>query len=145
MIIFQKSKHTDASTKMTHFSLHFTSPFLDPFSSSTKTNIRYYVVTMTVTMPPSNVFPMAPKAKKSAGTKPQPTSAPKPSSKVTQSAPIDSSDEEDAELPPQPAKAHRMMRISWTTARTERLLDWLKENPVDLLFSDSTKDTKDEG
>jgi hypothetical protein len=40
-----------------------------------------------------------------------------------------------------------MMRISWTTARTERLLDWLEENPVDRqkLFSDSTKDAKDEG
>lgn len=39
------------------------------------------------------------------------------------------------------------MRISWTTARTERLLDWLEENPVDRqkLFSDSTKDAKDEG
>jgi len=32
-------------------------------------------------------------------------------------------------------------------ARTERLLDWLEENPVDWhkLFSDSTKDAKDEG
>jgi hypothetical protein len=33
------------------------------------------------------------------------------------------------------------------TARTEQLLDWLEENPVDRqnLFSDSTKDAKDEG
>jgi hypothetical protein len=48
---------------------------------------------------------------------------------------------------PQPAKARRMMRISWTTARTKRLLDWLEVNPVDRqkLFSDSTKDAKDEG
>ena len=32
-------------------------------------------------------------------------------------------------------------------ARTKRLLDWLEENPVDWhkLFSDSTKDAKDEG
>jgi len=46
-----------------------------------------------------------------------------------------------------PAKVNRMPRISWTTARTERLLDWLEENPVDRqkLFSDSTKDAKDEG
>ena len=100
---------------------------------------------------------MAPKVKKSAATKPKPTSpdsAPKrtrkPSSKVTESAPIDSSDEEDATVATsqsQPTKGRRMMRISWTTARTERLLDWLEENPVDRqkLFSDSTKDAKDEG
>jgi hypothetical protein len=98
---------------------------------------------------------MAPKTKKkAAATKPQPTPAPKrarkPSSKVTESAQIDSSDEEDdTSQPLQPAKAkvRRTMRISWTTARTERLLDWLEENPVDRqkLFSDSTKDAKDEG
>ena len=134
---------------MTHFLLHFTSPFLDPFSSSAKINIHYYIVTVTV--PPVNVFPMAPKIKKSAGVKPQPTSAPKqarkPLSKVTQSATIDSSDEEDAKPPAQPAKACHMMRISWSTARTEQLLDWLDENPVDRqkLFLDSTKDAKDEG
>ena len=36
---------------------------------------------------------------------------------------------------------------SWTPARTECLLDWLEENPADCqkLFSDSTKDAKDEG
>ena len=47
----------------------------------------------------------------------------------------------------QPAKVHHTICISWTTARTERLLDWLEENPVDQhkLFSDSTKDAKDEG
>jgi hypothetical protein len=94
---------------------------------------------------------MAPKAKKSATTKPPSISAPKrarkPSSKVTESALIESSDEEDATSQLQPAKARRMMRIAWTTARTERLLDWLEENPVDRqkLFSDSTKDAKDEG
>jgi hypothetical protein len=96
---------------------------------------------------------MAPKAKKSASAaaKPQSASAPKrvrkPSSKATESVSIDSTDEEDATSQPPPAKARRMMRISWTTARTERLLDWLEENPVDRqkLFSDSTKDAKDEG
>jgi hypothetical protein len=95
---------------------------------------------------------MAPKTKKSAVTKPQPTPAKrarKPSSKVAESASIDFSDEEDAtsQKPAATSKARRMMRISWTTARTERLLDWLEENPVDRqkLFSDSTKDAKDEG
>jgi hypothetical protein len=99
---------------------------------------------------------MAPKTKKKvASAKPQPTSAPKrarkPSSKVTESAQnplIDSSGEEDdTSQPLQPAKVRRTIRISWTTARTERLLDWLEENPVDRhkLFSDSTKDAKDEG
>ncbi|KAF8225153.1 hypothetical protein L208DRAFT_1506971 [Tricholoma matsutake] len=40
-----------------------------------------------------------------------------------------------------------MCHTSWTPARTEHLLDWLEENPVDRqkLFSDSTKDAKDEG
>jgi hypothetical protein len=37
--------------------------------------------------------------------------------------------------------------ISWTPARTECLLDWLDENPIDWqkLFSDSSKDAKEEG
>ena len=76
---------------------------------------------------------MAPKAKKSvsAAAKPQSASAPKqvqkPSSKATESVFIDSTDEEDATSQPPPAKAHRMMCISWTTARTEQLLDWLEE------------------
>jgi hypothetical protein len=94
---------------------------------------------------------MPPKAKKNAAAKPQPTPAPKrarkPSSKAIESAPMTLSDDEDATSQLPPAKASRMMRISWTTARTERLLDWLEENPVDRqkLFSDSTKDAKDEG
>ena len=55
---------------------------------------------------------------------------------------VDSSDEENATA--QPAKVRH---TSWMTARTECLLDWLEENPVDRqkLFSDSTKDAKDEG
>jgi hypothetical protein len=98
---------------------------------------------------------MPPKTKKgAAAAKPPPTSADsapkrarKPSSKVTQSGPIDFSDEEDAMSQLQPAKVRRMMRISWTTTRMVWLLDWLEENPVDRqkLFSDSTKDAKDEG
>jgi hypothetical protein len=66
----------------------------------------------------------------------------KPSSKVLESAHIDSSDEENAMTLPA-----KVRRTSWTTSRTERLLDWLEENPVDRqkLFSDSTKDAKDEG
>ena len=78
------------------FSLNFTSHFLDLFSSSTKTNIRYI---LTVTLQPFNMSSMALKTKKSTATKPHlqpPTSAPKrarkPSSKVTESAPLDSSD-----------------------------------------------------
>ena len=128
--------------------------FSDPFSSSAKTNICYI---LTVTLQPFNVSSMAPKTKKSTAAKPHwqlPTSAPKrarkPLSKVTESAPLDSSDEDDATVATsqlQPAKAHCLMHISWTTARTEQLLDWLEKNPVDQqkLFSDSTKDAKDEG
>ena len=60
---------------------------------------------------------------------------------------VPSSNKEDATSLPQPAKvsAHH---ISWMTARTEQLLDWLEENPADQqkLFSDSTKDdAKDKG
>jgi DNA gyrase/topoisomerase IV subunit B len=38
-------------------------------------------------------------------------------------------------------------RIHWNVARTELLLEWLEENPEDRqkLFSDSSKDAKDEG
>jgi hypothetical protein len=38
-------------------------------------------------------------------------------------------------------------RIHWNPGRTERLLDWLEENPEERqkLFSDSSKDAKDEG
>ena len=76
-----------------------------------------------------------------------PKKSTKPQSMVTESAPLDSSDEEDTTSQLLPAKAHRMMHISWTTAQTEWLLDWLEENPVNWqkLFSDSTKDAKDEG
>jgi hypothetical protein len=99
---------------------------------------------------------MAPKKSAKAAAKP-PASGPtgkrarKPSSKVAESATYDSSDGEVATSQPvklvKPVKVQRMMRISWTTVRTERLLDWLEENPVDRqkLFSDSTKDAKDEG
>jgi hypothetical protein len=73
---------------------------------------------------------MAPKAKKGAAAKPQPGSAPKraqrPSSKVVESASLDSSDEEDTTT--QPAKVRR---TSWTTARTERLLDWFEQDRVE--------------
>ena len=150
---FLKIEPYECFYKNDHFSLNFTSHFLDPFSSSAKTNIGY-VPTVTAT---SQQLSMPPKPKKTAASKPQPTTsadlapkrARKPSSKVTQSAPLDSSDEEDAtsQLPPASSKVRRMMRISWTTARTERLLDWLEENPADRqkLFSDSTKDAKEEG
>ena len=68
---------------------------------------------------------MGPKVKNSVPvSKPQKRTR-KPSSKVLESAPINSSDEEDAAT--QPAKVRR---TSWTTARTERLLDWLEENPA---------------
>jgi hypothetical protein len=149
MNIFQKSKHIKASTKNDHFSPNFTSHFLDPFSSSaTQHWFRSHSHIATF-----NTLTMAPKTKKGANlkadTKPPASGAKrarKPSSKVAESAAtLESSDEDVATS--HPVKARRMMRISWTTARTERLLDWLEENPVDRqkLFSDSTKDAKDEG
>lgn len=76
---------------------------------------------------------------------PKPASAKrarKPSSKVIESAAtVDSEDEETTK------QRTKIRRTSWTTTRTERLLDWLEENPADRqkLFSDSTKDAKDEG
>jgi hypothetical protein len=44
-------------------------------------------------------------------------------------------------------KQSKACRVLWSTPRTKRLLDWLKENPGDhqKLFSDSSKDAKDEG
>src|SRR5882757_1670064 len=86
---------------------------------------------------------MPPKMKMGPASKLQPKRARKPSSKVVESAPglVDSEVEEDIT---QRTKIHR---TSWTTARTERLLDWLEEHPADRqkLFSDSTKDAKDKG
>ena len=54
------------------------------------------------------------------------------------------SDNEESQMDKQ---ASKMRRIFWTAVRTERLLDWLEENPEDgqKLFSDSSKDAKDEG
>jgi hypothetical protein len=80
-----------------------------------------------------------------ATAKPQPKSkmkqTQKPSSKALKAV-ADTMDNEDTAK--QTSKARR---ISWTPARTERLLDWLDENPVDQqkLFSDSSKDVKEEG
>ena len=84
---------------------------------------------------------MGPKPKNSVASKPQKRTW-KPSSKVLECAHVNSSDKENAST--QPAK---VCHTSWTTARTECLLDWLDENPADRqkLFSDSTKDAKDEG
>ena len=64
----------------------------------------------------------------------------KPSSKVVEAAGADTMDNEDTAK--QTSKARR---ISWTSARTEHLLDWLDENPIDWqkLFSDSSKDAKE--
>jgi hypothetical protein len=44
-------------------------------------------------------------------------------------------------------QAPKTRRIYWSSPRTERLLDWLEENPEERqkLFSDSSKDAKDEG
>jgi hypothetical protein len=85
---------------------------------------------------------MPPKTKMGPTTKSQPKRARKPTSKVVESAPgPDSDGEEDT------TQRTKIRRTSWTTARTERLLDWLEEHPADRqkLFSDSTKDAKDEG
>jgi hypothetical protein len=48
---------------------------------------------------------------------------------------------------PQSGKRQRARRVVWNSARTERLLDWLDENPEERqkLFSDSSKDAKEEG
>ncbi|KAF8222865.1 hypothetical protein L208DRAFT_1320018 [Tricholoma matsutake] len=83
---------------------------------------------------------------KGATTKTQPGSGPKwtqkPSLKAAQSAALDVTDDEDT-----CKQTTKTCHTSWTPARTEHLLDWLEENPVDRqkLFSDSTKDAKDEG
>lgn len=87
---------------------------------------------------------MPPKTKSGPTSKSQPKRARKPSSKLVDSTPADSEDEDEIMATTQRPK---IRRTSWTTARTERLLDWLEEHPADRqkLFSDSTKDSKDEG
>jgi hypothetical protein len=47
----------------------------------------------------------------------------------------------------QSGKRLKARRIYWSASRTELLLDWLDENPEERqkLFSDSSKDAKDEG
>jgi hypothetical protein len=47
----------------------------------------------------------------------------------------------------QTAKRPKPRRVVWNASRTEFLLDWLDEHPVERqkLFSDSSKDAKDEG
>ena len=57
---------------------------------------------------------------------------------------VATSDSEQPQTSKQAPKAHQ---IHWNVARTERLLNWLEENPEDRQkpFSDSSKDAKDEG
>ena len=52
----------------------------------------------------------------------------------------------DSEQPPTSKQAPKAHQIYWNGARTERLLDWLEENPEDhqKLFSNSSKDAKEE-
>jgi hypothetical protein len=78
--------------------------------------------------------------------------APKRIRKPTAKAAMDSlsaDSSSDAEAPKRakPGKRPKARRVFWNTNRTERLLDWLEENPGDRqkLFSDSSKDAKDEG
>ena len=132
MIIFQKWNHVIAFSKMTIFTLIFTSHFHYEdliFSNSAAAH-----------SPPS----MMPKGKKAPASKPPSKRVQKPSSKLAESAPLAVDSEDEEKDTAQPAK---IRRTSWTTARTERLLDWLEENPADRqkLFSDSTKDAKEEG
>ena len=145
MIIFQKSNHMKASIKMIIFRSillpifwsHFQAPPVASLRSQSPCNLstcslRHQRQRKEWQLPnPSLVHP-----------------APNKPENLHRRLQTDSSDEEDdtSQLL-QPAKVCRTIRISWTTARTERLLDWLEENPVDRhkLFSDSTKDAKDEG
>ena len=87
MIIFQKSNHTDASTKIVHF--YF--PFSEPISSSTQTVVNHTLFPHIV--PTNYMFPLSThiqlygtKDKKGCCPKPQPPStakrAQKPLSKV---------------------------------------------------------------
>jgi hypothetical protein len=83
---------------------------------------------------------MAKSAKSAKSAKRSRKSAKAPSSGTSQA--ISTSDNDEAS----PGKA-KARRVHWNVARTERLLDWLDENPEDRqkLFSDSSKDAKEEG
>ena len=139
MIIFQKSAQPLAFAKMIIFSALLRIEFSGNFSVF-KLRRDSHSVTPTT---------MAPKVKKSTASEAEPTSRPalpkrvrKLTLKVAESAPTDTTDEEDTAI-----QRTKIRRTSWTPARTERLLDWLEENPADRqkLFSDSSKDAKDEG
>ena len=150
MIHFSKIEPYQCFYKNDQFLLTFTSHFLNSFSSSTKIT---FPLSTAVNTQPCNVSSMAPKTKKTITSKPQSTLAPKqpqkPSSKAIKSGPtVNSSDEEDLMLvATSQLQATKVHCISWTTARTKQLLDWLEENSVDWqqLFSDSTKNAKDKG
>jgi hypothetical protein len=75
-----------------------------------------------------------------------PASASKHIQKLTMKTLVSSSSDSDSEGP-KPGKQPKACHILWNASRTELLLDWLKENPEDRqkLFSDSSKDAKDEG
>lgn len=69
----------------------------------------------------------------------------KPSAKAAASSP--SADSSSGDEDTRAGKRPKARRIVWNAERTERLLDWLEENPGERqkLFSDSSKDAKDEG
>jgi hypothetical protein len=129
--------------KNAHFLRSFSHSFLKSFSTSAASAVER-----------ATLQPMARKpGQEDATAKPLPKSnmkrTRKPSSKVVEAAGADTTDNDDTakqndDTAKQTSKARR---ISWTSARTERLLDWLDENPVDRqkLFSDSSKDAKEEG
>jgi hypothetical protein len=71
----------------------------------------------------------------------------KPTAKAADSPSVDSSSDDEGAKPSKLRKRPKARRVLWNGNRTERLLDWLEENPNDRqkLFSDSSKDAKDEG
>ena len=120
-----------------HFLCSFSHCFLKRFLSSTASTVghMYYHATL---------LPMTQKpGQENATTSPQPNMKQiwKSSSKVLEAV-ANTTDNKDTAK--QTSKA---WQISWTSARTEHLLNWLDENPIDWqkFFSDSSKDAKEEG
>ena len=135
---FSKIEPCHRFSKNVHFHVHFRVPFL-------VARFRIFKVRSDCDSHHHHVI-MPPKSKMGPTSKSQPTGskrARKPSSKLADASLLS----EDEEVQEDTKQRTKVCRTSWTTSRTEHLLDWLEENPADRqkLFSNSTKDAKDEG
>ena len=117
---FSKIEPCHRFSKNVHFCVHFCVPFLVARFQISKVRSDRDSHHHHVVMPP--------KLKMGPTSKSQPTGskcARKPSSKLADASLLS----EDEEVQEDTKQRTKVRRTSWTTSRTERLLDWLEENP----------------